>query len=118
MGVIIVAALATSAAAVPNAAMTITSTLNQVGCQRWQPIIIALSPAVFDRHVSALNVADLAQTAINAVTSARRASGDVPWRNPTTGIAGCCARAAYGHAAAVPPSSVMNSRRLMRGGSG
>jgi hypothetical protein len=28
-----------------------------------------------------------------------------------TGIAGCCARAASGHAAA-PPSSVMNSRRL------
>jgi hypothetical protein len=31
--------------------------------------------------------------------------------NPTTGIAGCCARAASGHAAA-PPISVMNSRRL------
>jgi hypothetical protein len=29
-----------------------------------------------------------------------------------TGIAGCCARAASGHAAA-PPTSVMNSRRLM-----
>ena len=25
----------------------------------------------------------------------------------------CCARAASGHAAAAPPSSVMNSRRLM-----
>ena len=34
-------------------------------------------------------------------------------RNPITGIAGCCARAASGHAAA-PPSSVMNSRRLTR----
>src|SRR6516225_966555 len=33
--------------------------------------------------------------------------------NPITGIAGCCARAASGHAAAAPPSSVMNSRRLM-----
>src|SRR5262245_16562770 len=31
--------------------------------------------------------------------------------NPTTGIAGCCARAASGHAVA-PPSSVMNSRRF------
>ena len=29
------------------------------------------------------------------------------------GIAGCCARAASGHAAAAPPSSVMNSRRLV-----
>src|SRR6266567_8735574 len=36
-------------------------------------------------------------------------------RNPTTGIAGCCARAASGHpAAAAPPRSVMNSRRFIR----
>jgi hypothetical protein len=34
-------------------------------------------------------------------------------RNPTTGIAACCARAATGQAAAAPPSNVMNSRRLM-----
>jgi hypothetical protein len=33
--------------------------------------------------------------------------------NPTKGIVGCCARAASGHAAAAPPSKVMNSRRLM-----
>src|SRR5262245_3060402 len=33
-------------------------------------------------------------------------------RNPTTGIAACCARAATGHAVAAPPSSVMNWRRL------
>jgi len=33
-------------------------------------------------------------------------------RNPTTGIAGCCARAASGHAAA-PPRSEMNSRRFI-----
>jgi uncharacterized protein YchJ len=30
--------------------------------------------------------------------------------NPITGIADCCARAASGHAAAAPPSSVMKSR--------
>ena len=34
---------------------------------------------------------------------------------PTIGIAGCCARAVSGHAAAAPPSSVMNSRRLVPG---
>ena len=28
------------------------------------------------------------------------------------GFPACCARAANGHAAAAPPSSVMNSRRL------
>ena len=36
------------------------------------------------------------------------ASVDAGLRNPITGIAGCCARAASGHAAAAPPSSVMN----------
>jgi len=39
-------------------------------------------------------------------------SGVVNPRNPTTGSADCCARAASGHAAA-PLSSVMNSRRLI-----
>jgi hypothetical protein len=39
-------------------------------------------------------------------------SGDVLRRNPITGIAGCCARAASGQAAA-PPRSVMNFRRLI-----
>src|SRR6516165_8990455 len=34
-------------------------------------------------------------------------------RYPTTGIAGCCARAASGHAAAAPPSAASNSRRPM-----
>src|SRR5436309_1330673 len=40
----------------------------------------------------------------------KKGRGDVDAR--AVGIAGCCARAASGHAAA-PPSSVMNSRRLM-----
>ena len=34
-----------------------------------------------------------------------------PCKNPITGIVGCCARTASGHAATAPPSSVMNSRR-------
>jgi hypothetical protein len=34
-------------------------------------------------------------------------------KKPITGIAGCCARAASGHAAAAPPRSAMKSRRLM-----
>jgi hypothetical protein len=42
----------------------------------------------------------------------RYPSSDVLLRNPITGIAGCCARAASGHAAALP-SSVMNERRLI-----
>jgi hypothetical protein len=35
--------------------------------------------------------------------------------NPIEGIVGCCALAASGHAAAAPPSSVMNWRRLRSG---
>src|SRR5262249_40291424 len=31
---------------------------------------------------------------------------------PTTGVAACCARAANGHPAAAPPTSVMKSRRF------
>src|SRR6516164_7447344 len=42
----------------------------------------------------------------------RYPSSDVLFRNPTTGIAACCARAASGQAAALP-SSVMNSQRLI-----
>ena len=41
----------------------------------------------------------------NAATRCTRA--DPLLRNPITGIAGCCARAASGHAAAAPPSRVM-----------
>src|SRR5262245_41042742 len=33
-------------------------------------------------------------------------------KNPITGIAGCCARAASGNAAAAPPMSVMSLRRF------
>jgi hypothetical protein len=37
-------------------------------------------------------------------------------KNPMVGsFAGCCARAASGHATAAPPSSVMNWRRLRSG---
>ena len=38
----------------------------------------------------------------------------LPLRNPITGIAGCCARAASGQATAAPPRPAMNARRLTR----
>src|SRR6516165_514391 len=49
---------------------------------------------------------------LNAATFAANFSCDAPCSNPTTGMAGCCARAASGHPAAAPPRNVMNSRRL------
>ena len=42
----------------------------------------------------------------------RYASGNEAPRNPITGIAGCCARAASGHPTAATPRSVMTSRRF------
>jgi hypothetical protein len=42
-------------------------------------------------------------------SSCRSPSGEVLLRNPITGITGCCARAASGHVAAAPPSSVIRS---------
>jgi hypothetical protein len=48
----------------------------------------------------------------NAVTRSN-AGSDASRRNPITGMAGCCARAASGQAAAAPPRSVMNSRRFI-----
>src|SRR5262249_56479418 len=50
----------------------------------------------------------------NAAAMGRNPSGDAALRNPITGITPCCARAASGHVAAAPPSSVMNSRRLIQ----
>jgi hypothetical protein len=47
----------------------------------------------------------------NASTKRADPAADVFLMNPITGVPGCCARAASGHAAA-PPSSVMNSRRF------
>ena len=49
----------------------------------------------------------------NARKRSSKRSGDALLRNPTTGIADCCARATSGQAMAAPPASVMNSRRLM-----
>jgi hypothetical protein len=48
-----------------------------------------------------------------AATSCPDSSARVGLRNPITGLVGCCARAVSGHAAAVLPTNVMNSRRLM-----
>ena len=72
----------------------------------------SLCPAILDRHVAALCPAELAQ-------SPHKGGGPMgPGRGRADAeesdgrhLPGCCARAASGHAAAAPPSSVMNSRR-------
>jgi hypothetical protein len=47
----------------------------------------------------------------NAAIGPAHSAADTPYNTPTTGIAGCCARAAIGHDAAAPPRRVMKSRR-------
>jgi len=70
-------------------------------------------PVVLDHHVLAFDVAGFIEALRNATALATEVSDDPAFTNPITGIAGCCARATSGHATAVPPSSVMNSRRLV-----
>ena len=41
--------------------MLATSTTNQLGCECWQSIILAIRPAVFDLDVLALNMAAFAE---------------------------------------------------------
>ena len=69
--------------------------------------------AIFDRNILALDEPCFVQAFRKALTRFSKGASDVLRRKPTTGIAGCCARAATGHVVAAPPSSVMNSRRRM-----
>jgi hypothetical protein len=68
----------------------------------WQLDDLAI-PVDEGKQVSLLFACEL--VAISACYARNR------FRNPITG-SGCCARPATGHAAAAPPSSVMNSRRF------
>ena len=70
---------------------------HQVGRQRRQSIDLTVGPAVLDRHVLAFDVAGLVQALAECGQGARPAHRRVGLRNPITGIAGCCARAASGH---------------------
>ncbi|MFZ0194928.1 MAG: hypothetical protein WAL14_08940, partial [Pseudolabrys sp.] len=71
------------------------------GRQSRQLIVFATRETIF-------NVAIFGQPAAERSYLKRRIIGRSRWRKPTTG-AGCCARAANGQAAAVPPRRVMNS---------
>ena len=77
MGIVAVAALAASAAASQRNDHR-DPTANQFGRDRRQSIILAFRPAVFDRHVLALDITGFFQTLRNA----RRRSRDRPRRYP------------------------------------
>ena len=68
---------------------------NQLGYEPRKPIELAVGKAVFGSHVLPCDVAGFLQG------SSRKRSPQ-HGANPTTGIAGCCARATSGHAATPP----------------
>jgi hypothetical protein len=86
-------------------------TAHEISRKFRQPIVITARPPVFDNYVAILDVASFAQSLVEAGDRLASSSGEIEEMNPITGIR-CCATPATGDAAA-PPSSVMNSRRLM-----
>ena len=86
---------------------------NQIGCQHRQSIDLTLRPAVFDRHVLALEIAGVLEALAKSTQTLRPPLGDVGLRNPIIGTADCCARALSGCTTAAPLARMMKSRRLM-----
>src|SRR5215469_18381530 len=113
MGMVVVAALAAKAETVPpaatimvtwrrtNSAASAGSLLSSFSAQRYS--IVTFPPSTWPVSFRPWR---------NARRRSAKVSADAEWRNPITGIAGCCARAASGHVAALP-RSVMNSRRFI-----
>ena len=93
---------------------------HQLGRQRRQPIVLTFRPAEFDRDVLALDVAGFLSGPRGTRPRTRRVRRATPLsRNPITGIAGCCARAASGQRRRAaeqrdelaPPHSITSSAR-------
>ena len=72
---------------------------------RWYPIDVIAPPPKVHPHIAAIGPTE-ARKCLRERSNAEINIAE----EPTTGIAGCCARAASGHAA-VLPSPAMNSRR-------
>ena len=87
-------------------------TLDQISRQSCQPVVLTFRKAIFDRYVLAFDIAGFFRPLRNATTKCAAVPDVELWRYPMTGLVGCCARAASGHAAA-PPKSMMNSRRFI-----
>ena len=114
IGIVEVALFAASAAGVPLGHDHVDLAADEIGGQCGQPIIVALRPAVFDRHVLSLDIAGFAQSlAERGHKRCRSGRASRVLRKPITGIAFCCARAASGHPPIAPASKIMKSRRLM-----
>src|SRR5215472_5155057 len=85
----------------------------QCECLSTEAPVLVFRPAIFDSDVAAFDETCFVEAAPECRQLRRVCLRGCHARSPMTGIAGCCARAASGHAAAAPPSSVMNWRRFM-----
>src|SRR5262249_1448372 len=115
IGIVEVAALAASAAESPPVATRMAterpaSSAASAGSRSTWPSAHLYSIATFWPSTYPLSTKPRRNAATRCVVS----SGDRALRYPITGIAGCCARAASGHAAAAPPRAKINARRFIQ----
>ena len=98
----------------PEARMTSgASATNSAAC--FEALRVAYRPAIVDAHVATDLPAPLPAPAgrLHSGPGLRFVSAEIHEHADRRIRSGCCARAASGHAAAAPPSSVMNSRRFI-----
>jgi hypothetical protein len=100
-----------TAAPTPAPSTTPTNTLNGKAATPQRPLTVIVPDTGLTRQYQSICLVSF-KPRRNAARRCSVPSGDVLRRNPIIGIAGCCARAASGHAAA-PPKSAINSRRLI-----
>ena len=112
MGIVVVAALAASADRGTSGRDDHGDLpANQFGRQRRQPIELILGPAVFDRHVLALDIAGLLQALAKCAQTVRViASGDRGVEEPDHRHRRLLRARRERPRRRRPPSSVMNSR--------
>src|SRR5262249_35912236 len=96
--------VAAGGGAPPPETITLTCLRTRSAASAGSPVVLTFRPTRFDPHLLAFDIARFLQALAERRDLLAQRSG-------RCGIAGCCARAASGHAAA-PPMSMMNSRRL------
>src|ERR1700757_2799461 len=90
------------------------SKLDEVNRQRRQSISLVSRPAIFNHNVAAFNVAGFVQAPPETVQPGGVGLRRPEFRYPITGMAACCARAANGHAAALPGVTKNSRPRIPR----
>ena len=112
MGIVVVAALAANAAMLHRGGDHGDLPANQIGRQRRQPIELILGPAVFDRHVLALDIAGVFEALTKSAQTLRVAVGRYGAEESDHRHRRLLRARRERPRAAAPPRSVMKSRRF------